>query len=320
MGLGCRSGYTGMMASCDPKRLESADLSVLPERGEISNGRGETTRLGPVNAKVLTVLMSRAGQVVSRAELFDAVWTNQVVGDDTLTRSISDIRAELGRLSAHERLIETLPKRGYRWTAAVREASGLTASNTAPSAPSGREGPAQTNAAQAGNPAAPPRRRPAVLGWLVRGAGYVAALGLVASLAVWLADALLPEAQPVVAVLPITADASLAEPAADVEQALMRYLIGLDSIDLLAPSAVASRPGNPFPYFYYEFGASWVIEDELKSLSRETELALTLVDARTGIVLFQATAPVPDERTPTAEDLEPAFGALAAFFGSNAPH
>ena len=123
MGLISGSGYTGAMAPPDPKRLESADLSIIPDRGEIRNARGESARLGPVNMKVLGFLMSRAGRVVSRADLFEAVWKNQVVGDDALTRSISDIRAEIGRLSDRENLIETLPKRGYRWTAEVREAS-----------------------------------------------------------------------------------------------------------------------------------------------------------------------------------------------------
>jgi DNA-binding winged helix-turn-helix (wHTH) protein len=310
MGLICGSGYTGPMASPDPKRLESADLSVTPDRGEISNARGESIRLGPVNMRVLGFLMSRAGRVVTRAELFDAVWKNQVVGDDALTRSISDIRAEIGRLSDRENLIETLPKRGYRWTAEVREASRDHLYN----------GPPSEDPAPAADSTAASRTRPIVVSWLGRGAIYFVALGVIASAGVWLADQLARPGQPIVAVLPIKAEAAQRELASGIEQQLTRYLIGLDRIDLLAASAVESRPSNPFPYFYYEFGASWLIEDELRSLPHDTELIVTLVDARTGIVLFQSTAVIDDGATAPAQNLDPAFRSLAEFFDSKPAH
>lgn len=41
------------------------------------------------------------------------------MSDDTLTRCISELRTQLGKYSSQSSLIETLPKRGYRWVPPV---------------------------------------------------------------------------------------------------------------------------------------------------------------------------------------------------------
>jgi DNA-binding winged helix-turn-helix (wHTH) protein len=299
------------MTAHDPLLLESGDLSVCPHRGEVRNARGEATRLGPVNMKVLALLMSRAGQVVGRAEIFATVWRNQLIGDDVLTRAISDIRAELARLSGHEGLIETVPKRGYRWTAEVRRA----AAGASTDAPLASPVPVVhgDDAAKHGDRRAAPRRN-RLLVFAGRGLLYAAALVLLASAGVWLMDQLARPGPPVVAVLPIVAAPEQRERAARIERDLADHLLRLDSVDLLARSAVESRPSNPFPYFYYEFGASWLVEAKLEHLSPGTVLTLDVVDARTGIVLLQSTAPV--GVSPAALDVESVARPLAEFFES----
>jgi DNA-binding winged helix-turn-helix (wHTH) protein len=282
------------MTSNDPL-LQSGDLTICPDRGEIRNARGETTRLGPVNMKVLALLLSRAGKVVGRAEIFATVWRNQVIGDDVLTRAISDIRAELARLSGNEGFIETVPKRGYRWTAEVRRA-------------------AATSATEAPRATAVPVPRNRLLVLAGRGALYAAALVLLASAGVWLMDQLVRPGPPVVAVLPIVTAPEQRELATRIERDLADHLLRLESVDLLARSAVESRPSNPFPYFYYEFGASWLVEVELKPMSPAAVLTLDLVDARTGIVLLQSTAPV--DASAAAPDVESVVRPLAEFFES----
>jgi DNA-binding winged helix-turn-helix (wHTH) protein len=93
--------------------VSSECFRFFPERGHVETEQG-CFRLGPVNMAVLTLLIEQQGQVVSRRALFDSVWKNQIVSDDVLTRSISDIRSQLSKYSKIK-LIETLPKRGYRW-------------------------------------------------------------------------------------------------------------------------------------------------------------------------------------------------------------
>ncbi|MEE4246063.1 MAG: winged helix-turn-helix domain-containing protein [Kangiellaceae bacterium] len=96
-----------------PSNLHSAGFDFEPALGQVSIN-GASFRISPVNMKVLVALLINAGQVLSRQQLFDAVWGQQVVSDDTLTRAISDLRQLLGQHSS-EPLIQTIPKRGYRW-------------------------------------------------------------------------------------------------------------------------------------------------------------------------------------------------------------
>lgn len=93
---------------------QTANLRIYPSLGQVQL-QLESIRLGPINMQVLVTLLDRQGQVVSRNELFEQVWKNQIVSDDTLTRCISDLRALLGHHQTDVPLIQTLPKRGYRW-------------------------------------------------------------------------------------------------------------------------------------------------------------------------------------------------------------
>jgi len=68
---------------------------------------------------VLQHLAEARGNVVRRSELLNAVWSDVYVGDDSLTQAIAELRRALGPSGEGCRLIETVPKAGYRLTAAV---------------------------------------------------------------------------------------------------------------------------------------------------------------------------------------------------------
>jgi Tol biopolymer transport system component len=70
---------------------------------------------------------ARAGRVVSREELRNAVWGETVVCDQNLTRAIWELRNSLGDDPESPRIIETIRKGGYRLIAPVTpvEPSGL---------------------------------------------------------------------------------------------------------------------------------------------------------------------------------------------------
>src|SRR5688572_11556904 len=78
---------------------------------------GNEIPLRPKTFAVLTYLAQRPGQLVSKDELFEAVWTGLVVGDDTLVQSIGELRRALNDSDA--RLITTVPRRGYRFDASA---------------------------------------------------------------------------------------------------------------------------------------------------------------------------------------------------------
>src|SRR5258707_2621045 len=75
-------------------------------------------RLPPQPAKVLALLESRAGEIVSREEICGALWGDDVHVDFEagLNSCIKQVRAALGDRG----VIETLPKRGYRLKRAQR--------------------------------------------------------------------------------------------------------------------------------------------------------------------------------------------------------
>jgi DNA-binding winged helix-turn-helix (wHTH) protein len=269
-----------------PQHFRCAGVDLDLALGVMTNDVGESQRLSPVNLKLLTHLLQHPGEVVSRAALFAAVWPNQMVSDDVLTRAVSDIRSQLTRLDADTRFIETLPKRGYRW--AVLPVSLPVVPMAA--APCESLSPAK---ATAGEDFAP------VSWWnnaWVNATGCgVAAVVLALVFMAWLTRDM---NQPAVrlALLPTVIDGALAGPVAQaLDEELARQLRQHPRIKLLSKSAVAARPANPFPYFYNEFGALWVMESRVSNAEGSDNIELGLVDARTGLevrlVHFEAATP-----------------------------
>lgn len=85
-------------------------------RRELRRGAA-TVDLRPKCLDLLTCLLRRAGQVVTKNELMEQVWLDVVVTDESLTRCISDIRQALG--DAEQAIIKTVPRRGYVLVSAV---------------------------------------------------------------------------------------------------------------------------------------------------------------------------------------------------------
>ena len=71
-------------------------------------------RLEPKVMEVLVCLARQAGEPVSKEELLQTVWPNTFVTDDGLKRAISELRRVFEDDAREPRIIETIPKRGYR--------------------------------------------------------------------------------------------------------------------------------------------------------------------------------------------------------------
>ncbi len=78
---------------------------------------GNEVALRPKTFAVLRYLVENFGRLVSKDELFAAVWPNLAVTDDALVQSIGELRRGLG--DDGPRLIKTIPRRGYRLESAV---------------------------------------------------------------------------------------------------------------------------------------------------------------------------------------------------------
>lgn len=84
---------------------------------------GTSVKLQPQPAKVLAVLIQGAGQIVSRQELAEGVWGQDTFVDfeQGLNYAIRQIRTVLKDDADQPRFIETIPKRGYRFIAPLKE-------------------------------------------------------------------------------------------------------------------------------------------------------------------------------------------------------
>jgi len=80
---------------------------------------GSTARLEPKVMAVLEYLAQRPGQLVSREELEEAIWTGTIVSYDALTGAIQKLRKAFNDDPRRPRIIETLSKKGYRLIAPV---------------------------------------------------------------------------------------------------------------------------------------------------------------------------------------------------------
>lgn len=114
------------------------DRLVQPSLNRIVGPRG-AVRVEPRAMRVLCRLARAGGEVVTREQLLEEVWTDVTVGDDSLTGSISMLRRALGDEARHPRFIATVPKTGYRLVTAGRPIAGTPGLEKA--ARAGRRGP-----------------------------------------------------------------------------------------------------------------------------------------------------------------------------------
>ena len=80
---------------------------------------GQNVPLTPRAFDVLRYLVEHAGRLITKQELFDAVWADVFVGDAALKVCIREIRRALDDDAHKPRYIETAHRRGYRFIAEV---------------------------------------------------------------------------------------------------------------------------------------------------------------------------------------------------------
>jgi TolB-like protein/DNA-binding winged helix-turn-helix (wHTH) protein len=80
---------------------------------------GVEQKLEPRSMELLVYLSRRPGQVVSRAEIEGQVWRGRVVSYEALSGTIAKIRKAFADTGKQHRIIETIPKSGYRIIAPI---------------------------------------------------------------------------------------------------------------------------------------------------------------------------------------------------------
>jgi len=97
-----------------------AAFAVDLQAGELRR-HGVKVRLQEQPFQILSVLLERPGEVVTRADLRKRLWTSDTFVDfeHSLATAVKKLRRALGDSAAHPHFIETLPRRGYRFMAAL---------------------------------------------------------------------------------------------------------------------------------------------------------------------------------------------------------
>lgn len=89
-------------------------------------GRRELTRqaeavsIGPQVFDLLVYLVQNAERVVSKDDVLEAVWGGRAISESTLTSHINAVRKAIGDSGGEQRLVRTIPRKGFRFVADVR--------------------------------------------------------------------------------------------------------------------------------------------------------------------------------------------------------
>jgi formylglycine-generating enzyme required for sulfatase activity/DNA-binding winged helix-turn-helix (wHTH) protein len=133
-----------MSQAAAPRVLYFDKFSLDFARGCLRAG-DQDVELRPKAFEVLKYLAENAGRLVGKQELYDAIWPNVIVSDDSIAQCIRELRGKLG--DDDHSLIKTVSRRGYLLDATVTTSAPP---HLLPAAAVAHEGPQL--AAQAANP------------------------------------------------------------------------------------------------------------------------------------------------------------------------
>ncbi|MGX1056563.1 DNA-binding winged helix-turn-helix (wHTH) protein [Bradyrhizobium japonicum] len=86
---------------------------------------------------LLDYLIRNRERVVSKDDLINAVWNGRIVSEAALTTRLNAARSAIGDTGEKQRLIKTLPRKGFRFVGTVQEAQRLAVEPASSAAHSG---------------------------------------------------------------------------------------------------------------------------------------------------------------------------------------
>ncbi len=239
---------------------------------------GVVEKLEPRSMELLSYLAERPGQVVSRIEIEEQVWQGRVVSYEAVSGAIAKIRKAFGDTDKHHRVIETIPKSGYRLIAEVVRANPSTES-----IPSPANAGSSVNYGPAGF-AAGVVLFVALLGfavwqvWLDEGSRSASNIG---------ATALTVPDEPSIAVLPFTnmsGDPEQGYFADGMTDDLITDLSKIPGLFVIARNStfVYKNKATPIRQVAQELGVRYVMEGSVQKSSNQIRINAQLIDASSG--------------------------------------
>src|SRR5437016_1496598 len=115
-----------MASMLEPERMiYNFDGFQLDARKRLLLRGGQPVQLKSKVFELLLALVQSGGREITKEELMERVWADQIVEDANLTVTMSHLRKALGEKASEHRLIVTIPGRGYRFVGESQVAEGL---------------------------------------------------------------------------------------------------------------------------------------------------------------------------------------------------
>ena len=100
---------------------EFGEFRVDAAKRLLFNAAGEQISLMPKAFDTLLYLIEHNGKIIEKDELMSAIWADTVVEENNLNQNISILRRVLGEKRGEHRFIATVPGKGFKFVAEVRE-------------------------------------------------------------------------------------------------------------------------------------------------------------------------------------------------------
>ena len=100
------------------------DYALDTDRRELQRAT-DVVVVTPQVFDLLEYLIRNRERVVSKDDLINAIWNGRIVSDAALTTRLNAARSAIGDTGEKQRLIKTLPRKGFRFVGTVQEAQRL---------------------------------------------------------------------------------------------------------------------------------------------------------------------------------------------------
>jgi DNA-binding winged helix-turn-helix (wHTH) protein len=109
-------------------RLRFSDYLLDTERRELWLG-GEPVHVEPQVFDLLVFLVENRHRVVTKEDIFTAIWRNRIVSEAALSSRINAVRRAIGDTGEQQRLLRTAHRHGFRFVAEVAPADPQTSAD-----------------------------------------------------------------------------------------------------------------------------------------------------------------------------------------------
>lgn len=95
------------------------DFCLMPDQARLLKGEREI-KMAPKIFQFLSMLVQAENTLVEREALFETLWQGRAVSDESLAQVVAQCRRALGDSASRQALVQTIPKRGFRFVPDIR--------------------------------------------------------------------------------------------------------------------------------------------------------------------------------------------------------